>query len=411
MRWCDRAIVVFVVAFLLASGAHAAPKERTLVDMPSAFKQSHLKLLPLPVFETDPASGQRYGFMPTFLWLDPEDQLLAIGIAAMTYNPTVVKLGGYGGLFLYPSDRERLRFFYETAQNYTRDYYVEYANERWLDGKLGVEGEFEYLIDPFERFFGFGPETIKAAESNFVSRTFFWRGGLSYEFFPDVDFGLEERWTRMLLRPRALNRLADTADAFSARPEVRSSNQWDHRLAVVWDTRDSDDFPTKGHELKSYLLLSHEPFGGASFYHGYGFLAKKLFTFKERFTTIAVFRTDQVFGDQVPFYMQPALGGEMNLRGFVRRRFAGRGQVLFDLEERIRIKRWNIMNVKFDVSLDPFFSVGQVFDDWSEVRFAHLKPVGGMGFRAKALPSVVGRIDIGVGQEGVEVFMTLGYPF
>ncbi|MDO8527973.1 MAG: hypothetical protein Q7T03_09840, partial [Deltaproteobacteria bacterium] len=104
-------------------------------------------------------------------------------------------------------------------------------------------------------------------------------------------------------------------------------------------------------------------------------------------------------------------GGEADLRGFVQGRFTGRGSVFLNLEERIVIKRWSIMDVKTDVSIDPFFCVGQVFDDWDQMAFGSLQPVGGIGFRAKAHPSIVGRVDVGYGKEGIEVYTGLDYPF
>jgi hypothetical protein len=37
--------------------------------------------------------------------------------------------------------------------------------------------------------------------------------------------------------------------------------------------------------------------------------------------------------------------------------------------------------------------------------------VGGIGFRGVTRPSVVGRVDIGYGSEGLAVFTGLNYPF
>jgi len=35
----------------------------------------------------------------------------------------------------------------------------------------------------------------------------------------------------------------------------------------------------------------------------------------------------------------------------------------------------------------------------------------GMGFRAKVPPSVLGRVDVGYGSEGLQVYTGLDYPF
>jgi len=35
----------------------------------------------------------------------------------------------------------------------------------------------------------------------------------------------------------------------------------------------------------------------------------------------------------------------------------------------------------------------------------------GIGFRAVVRPNIVGRVDMGVGNEGLKMFVGLGYPF
>ena len=182
-------------------------------------------------------------------------------------------------------------------------------------------------------------------------------------------------------------------------------------MSLVWDTRDKKDFPKIGHYFEPYYFISHESFENERFYHGYGLKAKTLFTKRNRFTTVFSLKVDQRFGDNIPFYQQAHLGGDFELRGFVFRRFTGKGSLLFDIEERIKVKSWHFMDVNFDLSLDPFFSIGQVFNEWNEVAFGNLQPVGGIGIRAIVPPSVLGRIDIGVSSEGVEVFTGLDYPF
>ena len=390
--------------------ARAMPR-RTLFDLPKSYKDSTFQFFPIPIFQTDPAEGQRYGVMPTFLWYDKKDQLTTIVVTALTYNPQVVKWGGYLGAYFYPSSKESLQLFIREGQNFEKDYYLYYNNESYLNNKLDLEGEFEYIQNPFERFFGFGPTTRKSNETNFVSHVWVGEGRAAYEFWPHINIQLDEKWVRLRIEPRALNSLSDTSAIFGNNPEVRDFNQWIHRFSFFRDTRDSNDMPMTGHYVEPYALISYHTFDGETFYTGYGLLAKNYLTLQRRFTTVASFKVNQVFGDLVPFYLQPSLGGDSDLRAFVDNRFTGRGNILLDLEERILIKRWTILNAKFNFSLDPFFSVGQVFDNWGQVQFHNLQPVGGIGFRAKVPPSVVGRVDFGFGTEGMAIYMTLRYPF
>lgn len=398
-----------IVACLLVSSTQA--RERTLLGLPKTYKETQFQFFPIPYFETDPSAGERYGLMPTFLWYDPEDNLITIAVAAVTYNPKVVGVGGFGGLFLYPSDEEFLELFFAGAQHFEQDYYFQYINESWLQEKLDVDVELEYMQNPFERFFGFGPATPESNESNFVSHLWFWKGRVAYEILPKLDLGLEEKWLRMNLNPRAITSLNNTTTFFAGNNEVVSSNQWAHRLSLIWDTRDDREFPKQGHFAEGYGLFVPPSFDGNPFYSGYGLIGKEIFTLRNRFTTVLRLSLEQLFGERIPFYMQPALGGAEDLRSFVERRFTGRGRLLLDVEERILVKRWQIMKAKFDLSLDPFFSVGQVFNQWNQVAWDNLQPVGGIGFRALVPPAVVGRVDVAFGSEGMNVYTTLNYPF
>lgn len=403
--------VLFALFLLVGLAAPVQAKDRTLFELPQAYPNAKFQFFPIPYFETDPGAGETYGLMPTFLWYDPADHLITIGVAAFTYNPKVTGPGGFAGLFLYPSDKEFLELFFAAAANFERDYYFQYINEHWLQGRLDVEMELEYSQDPFERFFGFGPATPTSNESNFVSHLWLWKGRAAYEILPKLDIQLEEKWMRMNLNRRAITSLNDTAVFFAGNNEVVSSNQWTQRLALIWDTRDSREFPKAGHYVEAFGLFVPPSFDSNPFYSGYGLVGKEIFTLQERFTTVLRLTLDQLFGDTIPFYMQPALGGENDLRSFVERRFTGRGRILFDVEERILVKSWQIMKAKFDLSLDPFFAVGQVFNQWEQVSFNNLQPVGGIGFRALVPPAVVGRVDVAVGSEGFNVYTTLNYPF
>lgn len=415
------AVILFfflLLGFFPALSAAARPEGggRSLFDLPREFRNSfkeknRFRVIPVPVFDTDPAAGQKYGVMPTLLWLDEKGEMLGIAVAALTYHPQVVKWGGFGGLFLYPSAEESLQLFMELGQNYVKDYYLEYLNERLWHPRLNGGVEIEYIIDPFERFYGFGPDTTTGDETNFVSALWWVKGHGGVRLWRDLRFQIEEKWARLALRPRALLSIADTASSFAGNTEVVSFNQLNHRFSLIWDARDSNDFPKSGHYLEPHFLLAHKAFGEENFFYGYGLTAKKIMTPWSRLTTVFSLKLDQVFGDKVPFYLQPSLGGEKELRAFVLRRFAGRGRLLFDVEERITVKRWQVFDVPFDLSLDPFFSVGQVFQGWGQLALSRFQPVGGLGIRAKVEPSVVGRIDIGIGKEGVEVFTGLDYPF
>ena len=46
-----------------------------------------------------------------------------------------------------------------------------------------------------------------------------------------------------------------------------------------------------------------------------------------------------------------------------------------------------------------------------QIATERLRVAFGMGFRAVARPNVVGKVDVGFGEEGARLFVGLGYPF
>ena len=130
-----------------------------------------------------------------------------------------------------------------------------------------------------------------------------------------------------------------------------------------------------------------------------------------RFITIIRGAYNQTLGSNVPFLERSILGGETTLRGYGRNRFIDSSFLLFNFEERIRLLRWRVFNVNADWELAPFVDVGTVAESILKTRSKNLQFNPGIGFRATVKPNIVGRVDIGFGNEGVAVFVGLGYPF
>lgn len=377
--------------------------------MPSKYRGSRVKFIPLPLFETDPNEGLTYGVLPVFVFLNPNEELLTVITPSYSYNK-VLKSTGFLGLLFYPQPGEHLRFFGEVSENIGRDFLVKYSNSIGLGGKLNWQIYGEYYKDPFERFYGFGPGTGKAAETNFTSNLWGAKGSLAYEFRPMMKWEFEIGWRRLDFLERALD-LPDTRQVFTGNSEVVPFRQMIYRLGPVWDTRDHPDFPTQGVYAQGYWVFSHEFLSDNTIYYGYGSVLKQVSTVADRATTVSQLMWEQLYGERIPFYLQNRLGGREKLRAFAEGRFTDRHHILFDVEERVQVYQGRFAGTQVRLSFDPFFSVGQVFSDINQIAWKNLQPVGGIGFRALAIPSIVGRLDLGWGKEGMQAYATLDYPF
>jgi hypothetical protein len=104
-------------------------------------------------------------------------------------------------------------------------------------------------------------------------------------------------------------------------------------------------------------------------------------------------------GQEVPYYLLPALGGGSNLRGYSSFRFRDRNSVLFQGEWRIPVNRF------FDTAV--FYDAGTVASRFSDLDFSGMKRDYGFGARFHTPILTALRIDIARSTEGTRlVFAT-----
>jgi hypothetical protein len=103
---------------------------------------------------------------------------------------------------------------------------------------------------------------------------------------------------------------------------------------------------------------------------------------------------------QVPFYLQPQLGGQQELRGFQARRFYDNNLVSATAEY-----QWQIFS---NVRLAVFTDVGKVFTDWDRWSLQRLETSFGGGARFGEGSFTTGRFDVAVSREGVKLWVVFG---
>ena len=180
-------------------------------------------------------------------------------------------------------------------------------------------------------------------------------------------------------------------------------------VSLRYETRAQAEFSRQGMASELTLgwaqaLSGTEPFARAEWH------TRALFMETEWLQGSARLLVNYVFGQRVPFYYQSTLGGENLLRGFPEDRFIDQGAWTFEFEQRIRYYQAHIFGVASDWRIDPFLTCGQVFQHPGSA-VDHVRVAGGVGFRVFVGPTVLGRIDVGYGGEGVKVYVVLGYPY
>jgi outer membrane protein assembly factor BamA len=115
----------------------------------------------------------------------------------------------------------------------------------------------------------------------------------------------------------------------------------------------------------------------------------------------ALSKTDA--GQEVPFYLLPALGGPTTLRGFLDYRFRDRDLLLLNAEY-----RWPIFRA-MDGAL--FYDAGTVAATPGALSARRLKTDYGMGVRLHSSTRTVVRLDVARSREGMRALFTFSAPF
>ena len=107
---------------------------------------------------------------------------------------------------------------------------------------------------------------------------------------------------------------------------------------------------------------------------------------KSRFTYAG--RDDRI----VPFYGQPQLGGNFELRGFNQYRFSDNNAFIAAIEH-----RWYAFT---GLEMALFVDAGKTVSEKGRIDLSNLNYSGGIGFRARVQDAIVLRFDLATSREG-----------
>jgi len=176
---------------------------------------------------------------------------------------------------------------------------------------------------------------------------------------------------------------------------------------LEWDMRDSPSDPHAGSRFMASYIYHHDREVGrysfkrftASADHYIPFLNKKRVIALRGKTEIS-YRTP---GSEVPFYLQPAVGGSEDLRGYRQFRFRDNNSLVVNAEY-----RWEAFPA-LDLAL--FADGGKVFRRLREFDLRHTSISIGFGFRFKTRDSVAARFDVGFSREGFQIWFKFNDVF
>ena len=372
-----------------------------------------LVTVPLPVIASSPNEGVTSGALTAFMAYNKQDEISTLLAPQVTYNNTFGVTASLYGAF-YPTPDRNIEMNLSQSGRVNHDYELRVRDTSLLGHKLELNGFFFKLADGSSRFFGFNANSQQQMETNYANDEVGYTIAAGYQLGRHFQVSVGDRFRDVRIRQGAFRTLPDIKDTFSSTtvPGIDGFTTHALRVSLSYSTLDNRDTPSYG----GYTRFTFEPtlkaLGGADDYRHYEFEAKGFVPLKEG-KYITVFRAmyNQTLGPDVPFLEQSILGGESSLRGYGRNRFIDSSYLLCNIEERIRLFRWEVFGVTADWEVAPFIDMGAVMESLDKANGANFEFNPGIGFRALVRPNIVGRVDLGIGKDGPAIFVGLGYPF
>jgi len=367
--------------------------------------------VPLPVIASSPNEGITYGALSAFLLHNEKDEVSALVAPQLNYNNNFgVTASLYGAYYPFPYRSFEWNLSKSTRIN--EDYELRVHDKGFLGEKLDLNAFVFHFSDGSARFYGFQSTSQMKDETNYADKETGFTVTAGYPITDKLQIVGGERLRIVDITTGAVRSVPYIGDIFPTTPGLGGFTAHAQLFSLVYNTLDSQTMPTTGIRVRGSIEASLKGLGSSESYNHYEAEAKGYLPLDDaRYITVARLAYSQTLGNNVPFLERSILGGENTLRGYGRNRFIDSSYLLLNLEERIRLFRWEIFGVRADWELAPFIDLGSVMETAAKATPDSFEFNPGVGFRAVVRPNIVGRVDMGIGKDGPAIFVGLGYPF
>jgi outer membrane protein assembly factor BamA len=267
-----------------------------------------------------------------------------------------------------------------------------------------------YRNFPQERFYGIGDKSSKDDQTSFRLEDTTYVGRFGFTPAKHVKAGISAGWLETNVGSGTSLRSPSIEEKFDAKQAPGLANQPNYLQAGAFfeaDFRDQPGNPRSGGRYTASWTSFNDRKLGQYDFSQYDMEAQQYFHFFNKRRVIALrakstlTQTDP--GQDIPFFMQPALGGSEDLRGYREFRFRDRNMVVLNAEY-----RWEAFS---GLDLAAFADAGQVAGKAGDLRLRDFKTAYGTGFRFNTAKSVFLRVDLGFSDEGKRLFVKFGHVF
>lgn len=407
--------VLLACIILLAGCTSHIPREKLPFPLTNETCDNTVKVVtvPLPVIASSPNEGITAGALTAFLIHNKNDEISTLLAPQVNQNSNFGITTSLYGAF-YPTPERYLEFNLSQSSKVNHAYEIRVRDISQMDKKLELNANFFKLSDGSSRFFGFNAKSPQQRETNYANDEIGYSISAGYQIGKYYQVAIGDRFRDVEIKRGAVKKIPFTKDLFPASSVPGRDGFTTHapRISLTYSTLNNRDTPTYGGYARFTFEPTMQAVGGAGDYRRYE-VETKGFIPLDNARYVSVFRLmySQTLGKQVPFLEQSILGGETTLRGYGRNRFIDNSFFLCNLEQRIRLFRWEVFNVVADWEVAPFVDLGAVMESLDKANGSNFEFNPGIGFRAIVRPNIVGRVDMGIGRDGPAIFVGLGYPF
>jgi outer membrane protein assembly factor BamA len=261
-----------------------------------------------------------------------------------------------------------------------------------------------------ERFFGVGPDSRKENQTTYRLEDTNYVGRFGVAPTKRVKAGVFAGWLETNVGKGTSRRSPSIETRFEPGEVPALESQPNYLQAGLFfeaDYRDEAGNPRSGGRYTATWTKYEDRKLGRYDFAQYDVEAQQYLPFFNK-RRVVVLRakttmTQTAAGQDVPFFMQPSLGGSEDLRGFREYRFRDRNMVVLNAEY-----RWEAFS---GLDLAAFADAGQVAPKAGDLRFSNFEKSYGAGLRFNTAKSVFLRMDLGFSNEGRRLFIKFGHVF
>ena len=374
--------------------------------------------IPIPEIDLDPYSGTTYGVIPTVLKTNAQSEIDEI-IAPDVIRNQYFGWGSRMRVFGFPSADEEWMVVGGGKQRVEREFDGRFAAGETRRGPWSWSVEAIYDRSGTPRFFGLGNGSLEANQTTYLDNQARFDLTVGRNFSPALQLAYLARWRYVDILPGVLPGVPSITTLFPGQPGIGTEHEFQQRVMLTWDTRDSPIIPRSGTRYLIYAGGVSSALGSSVSYSYVGGEARGYEPLGTDMTLAwhAALRYMPAAKD-APFWALGSLGGDLAmpgesepLRSDGSNRYLDRNLSAGGAELRARVAHFDAFGTEVILELAPFVDVGKVFADAGTSPITHLHDAIGMAVRGIASPHVVGYVDFGYGQGKGAVFSGINYPF